>query len=377
MKTLKFISAVMVLLLLPLFLFSANKVIGVSGFENGENNCITKKWMEPLEQRGEFAKRGYKYVEPTPLRKTGRESLHGDIDCVCEKINNELKNPKYKDIESIDLIGHSKGGVAVENFSALIANQDTPEYRELSKKYPELFERWNSQPMFIENVVPVCAPMDGTFKSIQSFVKSDSVVAKIARSTAEKTETKYKLVNEGMLSLAKANDEMDYFASWKPGPARKDYLVAKYDYIVPAQSATKAEVGHSEFVKNSIGHGSPFDPNDPEKVNQLLGALGKDPYDRSDYNTLKVGMPTKLKDFAYETVIGGVTTPGKVTGKALTIAGKIVMAPVKLVGSIFKGIGGLFAKKSSADQKTASTEKGIQWTALDEVEQEVFGTKSE
>ncbi|MDD5066192.1 MAG: hypothetical protein PHF84_04025 [bacterium] len=372
----------------------ANKVVAVSGFENNDETSIMNKWVDPLESQGVFEKNGYKHVEKMSLPNNGRDSMRNDIKKLAKTINNELVKDG-QNITGVDLVGHSKGGVCIENFSAVIANPDSEIYKELkeSGECDELLARWNSDKMFVENVVPVSAPMDGTYKSIQNFVKSDDLLAKAARNKATKDEHGMKIINEGMLSLAKANDDVDYLNSLKPGPSRKVYLVSNYDPIVPSASAYKANQGYTEFVKGSSGHSSIFNPKNPDAVDAIFRGLKSDPNDKSDYNNPKVSWKTKAKDMAIDGIVNTVTLPGKVAGTTVSVAAKIIKAPFVLAGKIFKGIGSFFSKKESNQKGStvasgtsgadstggssggASGQKGngIEWTSLGDIEREYLG----
>lgn len=286
-------------------LFSANKVIGVSGWENNDKNSIINRWKPVLEQRGVFKKYGYKYVESLALPGTGRLSMEQDIYAVAKKIEGELNDPNYGDIDAIDLVGHSKGGVAIDNFAKIIANPDTKEYKKLQTIAPTLMEKWKSNPYFIENVVTVSAPMNGTFKNLIKLANSDTLLAKVFKSVAKIGGDKFKFVNPGALDLAKTpvgkfGARLDYYNRLRSGYAHRTHLATRFDYIVPIDSSFKPGRGHNEIIKNSWGHGSGFDPNNPYAVNAIFSALTHNPYDKSDYNTPKIPIMTRLKDFAYE-----------------------------------------------------------------------------
>ncbi len=393
------------ILLVTIFPFSvrcANKVIGVSGWENNEKNSIIKRWEPVLEKRGVFEEYGYKHVESLALPGTGRENMEQDIYAVATKIENELNDPEYEDIDAIDLVGHSKGGVAINNFANIIANPHTKEYKTLKKIAPHLMKRWKKNPYFIENVVTVSAPMNGTFRNLIKLAHSDTLLATAFRNTARLKKDKMKFVNEGALDLAKVAvggglSRLDYYNSLRPGVAHKTHLVAQLDYIVPFDSAIKPGLGHNEVIKNSAGHGSGFNPDNPYAVKAIFSALTHDPKDKSDYNYFPVSFVAIAKDFLFEKGIELISTKiikkwdDKLKKKLLNakikkivkifsdenldafdmkVKGKVdkVFSVVKnIVHKIYSLISG------NKKQNSGSTSSGgIEWTSLDEVEKYIF-----
>ncbi|MBU1075788.1 MAG: hypothetical protein KKH98_00755 [Spirochaetes bacterium] len=347
-----------VLLLPAIAMSSANKVIATSGWKNDEKNCVTKPWVKALDNKGEFKKHSYKYAEYTWLDNNGMDSIEDDIYKLAKKIDAELTNPRFDGITRIDLVGHSKGGAAVYFLSKIIANPESSMYKKLLTDCPNLMTRWKNDKLFIENVVTVAGTLNGTRLGLKALANlpiiSQIMKKKLSEGTKDLAELDTTKVENSEIS------KIDYLRLYlKDGFSHNTFIHMRSDSIVPRTSSGISYKGDNIVVSGD--HGTAFDPNNSEfdrTSGIILNGLTHDPNDKSDYNEAPVTIFTVLlKDM-----------PG---------IGVVVNTLPKKIGSFFVGIGRkikeFFISKKKSSSGSESSGEGIEWTSLEEVENEIFG----
>lgn len=346
-------------LLLPTIAFSsANKVIATSGWKNNEKTCCTKPWIKALDNKGEFKKHNYKYAEYTWLDNNGMDTMDDDVYKLAKKIDAELTSPRFEGIERIDLVGHSKGGAAVYFLSKIIANPESPMYKRLSKDCKNLMAKWKEDPLFIENVVTVAGTLNGTRLGLKVMANTPVIKNITAACVEEGTED---LAEMNKIKIGKRKvSRADYYRTvLKDGFAHYTHVHMRSDGIVPRTSSGISGKGHNVIVGGD--HGTAFDRNNVEfdrTAGIILKGLTHDPNDKSNYNKNAVTLYSFLL-------------------KDMPVLGPLGNTIPKKIGDFFLGIGrkikGFFRSKKKSASSSKSSSEGIEWTALEEVENEIFG----
>ncbi|MBN1898830.1 MAG: hypothetical protein JW827_08645 [Spirochaetes bacterium] len=338
-------------------LYGANKVIATSGYKSDAENSCVGVWGKELSRNNEFARQGYSYAQFMTLPNYGESSIENDVYAVASEIESELQSARM-DVERIDLLGHSKGGLAMYNFSKIIANPQTEIYKNLSDPNsphyaPHLMSRWKHDPLFIENVVTVGGTLNGTrigLKALANMPISRTIMEKMA---GEDEGAKDLVEMTKVIIDNKKMSKLDYYRALKDGPSYKTFIHMRGDSIVPRSSSGISYKGYNVILPGD--HASAFDPKHfyfKKATEVIFKALRHDPLDQSTYNKVPYGLFAFFKDFP-------------VLGPALnTLPRKII----RFIVRTGKNIMGIFKKT-----EVEPAEKKEIHDSLKKVELEIFG----